>query len=135
MDEPTVEDARNELEQARRALHDAQVLFDSGGSDAGTLNRLYYAVFHAAQAALYARGENPSSHGHVRQQFGQQLVLNGDASREEGRLLSTLYDYRQEADYGGEISDVNVEPFIEDVEEFITHMDRLVDAADDAERS
>ncbi|WP_368410939.1 hypothetical protein [Halomarina pelagica] len=47
------------------------------------VNRSYYAAFHAAQAVLYARGENPSSHGHVRRQFGQRVVLNGDASREE----------------------------------------------------
>jgi uncharacterized protein (UPF0332 family) len=58
------------------------------------VNRLYYAVFHAAQAVLYDYGENPSSHGDVRRLFGQRVVLEGEVSREEGRLLGTLYDYR-----------------------------------------
>lgn len=119
MDDDSVEQARDELERARDALHDARVLFDGDGTDSGVVNRLYYAVFHAAQAILYARGENPSSHGHVRQQFGQCVVLEGDASREEGRLLSNLYDYRWEADYGGGELDVNVEHLIAEVDAFI----------------
>ena len=119
------EDARDELEQARDAFHDARVLFDGDGTDSGVLNRLYYAAFHAAQAALYARGENPTSHGHVRQQFGQHMVLEGDASRNEGRLLGDLYDYRWEADYGGGSSDVNVEPLITEVDAFIDHISTL----------
>jgi len=111
-------------------LHDARVPFDGDGTDAGALNRLYYAVFHAAQAVLYARGEYPTSHGHVRQQFGQEVVLSGDVSREDGRLLGTLYDYRQQADYGSESPRVEVGPLIADVDEFVTHMTALVDAAE-----
>lgn len=76
----------HELEQARNALADARILLEGGGTDVGVLNRLYYAAFHGAQAALYARGRNPTSHGHVRQQFGQSLVLTGEVSRDEGRL-------------------------------------------------
>lgn len=94
---------------------------------------MYYATFHAAQAVLYARGENPSSHGHVRQEFGQNVVLAGDATREEGRLLGTLYDYRQQADYGRGVSGVNVGDLVDDVEEFVEHMSTLVDAADRSE--
>jgi uncharacterized protein (UPF0332 family) len=128
MDDPTEEDAQQEVARAREAFHDAEVLVAAGGSTAGTLNRLYYAVFHAAQAVLYAHGENPSSHGHVRQQFGQHIVLNGEASRAEGRLLGTLYDHRQNADYGGDVSDIEVEPLLEEVGDFITHMAALVES-------
>lgn len=95
----TIDDAQQELERARDALTDARILLAWEGTDTGVLNRLYYAAFHGAQAALYARGRNPSSHGHVRQQFGQYLVLSGDVSREKGRFLGTLYDHRQAADY------------------------------------
>ena len=106
------------------------MLSDGGGTPGGVINRLYYASFHAAQAALYARGENPSSHGHVRQQFGQHVVLEGDASREDGRLLGTLYDYRWEADYGGGELDVDTEHLLEEVAQFVDHMADLV-AVDD----
>lgn len=97
----SLSEATDQVSQARDALKDARVLLTNDGSDAGVLNRLYYAAFHAAQAVLYAKGETPSSHGHVRHQFGQRVVLAGDASREEGRLLGRLYDYRQEAITGG----------------------------------
>jgi uncharacterized protein (UPF0332 family) len=46
-------------------------------TDAGVVNRLHYATFHAAQAVLYGDGENPSSHGDVRRLFGQRVVLEG----------------------------------------------------------
>lgn len=51
-----------ELSMARMALSDAEQLVAGSGSDEGVVNRLYYAVFHAAQAALYDRDVNPSSH-------------------------------------------------------------------------
>lgn len=127
MGDTTDEDIQQELTRARDAFHDARVLADGSGSTAGILNRLYYAVFHAAQAVLYERGMNPSSHGQVRQQFGQHVVLDGDASRAHGRLLGTLYDHRQKADYGGFVSDIEVEPLFEDVDDFLTHMTELTE--------
>lgn len=121
-----VDDAQQELQRARDALSDARVLLEGEGTDAGALNRLYYAAFHSAQAALYARGRNPSSHGHVRQQFGQHLVLKGEVSRDMGRLLGTLYDYRQAADYGDEPPSVDLEALSGEVDEFVQRMGELV---------
>lgn len=63
-----------ELRKAREALRDAERLDESGGSDEGIVNRLYYASFHAAQAVLYDRGVAPSSHGAVRNLFGAHVV-------------------------------------------------------------
>ncbi len=62
IDERYVEE---ELAKAQQALNDAEQLA-SGGSDEGVVNRLYYAAFHAAQAALYDRGIEPSSHVAIR---------------------------------------------------------------------
>ena len=120
------EDARAELAMARDALADARVLVDGDGTAAGAVNRLYYAAFHAAQAALYEVGENPTSHGHVQQLFGQRLVLEGEATREQGRLLGDLYDYRREADYGGGEPSVDVEALLEKVVTFVDRMDTFV---------
>ena len=83
-----------ELSKAREALDDAERLAASGGSDEGIVNRLYYATFHAAQAVLFDRGIEPSSHGGVRNKFGEAVVLDGSASRNQGRLLTTLADLR-----------------------------------------
>jgi uncharacterized protein (UPF0332 family) len=91
---------REELAKAHEALADAETLLDGGGSTEGIVNRLYYAAFHAAQAILYARDIEPASHGGVRNRFGEELVLGGPAARDQGRLLTTLADLRQQADYG-----------------------------------
>ena len=91
---------QEELGKARDGLTDAEALLDAGGSTEGVANRLYYAAFHAAQAALYDRDIEPESHGGVRNRFGEELVLDGTATREQGRLLTTLADLRQQADYG-----------------------------------
>jgi uncharacterized protein (UPF0332 family) len=124
-------EAGRELEQARDALADARVLQDGEGTDSGVISRLYYATFHAAQAALYARGHNPTSHGQVRQQFGQQLVLDGPASRDDGRLLGTLYDYRREADYGAGNPNADIGDLLTAVEAFLDQMSELVDESTD----
>lgn len=126
MGDVSAEDALAELTAAQNALQDARVLLAGDGSEAGVYNRLYYAAFHAAQAVLYARGVNPSSHGDVRRQFGQHVVLEGHASREMGRLLGRLYDYRQEADYRTSPPDTDAADLVADVDGFVTHMRALV---------
>lgn len=126
MADRSTEDAQQELERAWDSLSDAHVLLEGAGTDVGVINRLYYAVFHGAQAALYASGQNPSSHGHVRQQFGQHLVLTDEVSRDAGRLLGRIYDYRQAADYGEGPPSVNLDALYADVDEFVQRMGELV---------
>lgn len=116
-----------ELTKAREALRDAERLAESGGTDDGIVNRLYYASFHAAQAALYDRGLAPSSHGAVRNLFGEHVVLDGSATRDEGRLLTTLGDLRQQADYGYEPLEVDVATLLDRTRAFVEAMAKLVD--------
>lgn len=118
---------REELSKAREALRDAQRLLESGGTDEGVVNRMYYASFHAAQAALYDRGVAPSSHGAVRNLFGEHIVLPGDANREMGRLLTTLGDLRQQADYGYEPLEVDVEALLDRTRSFVEAIDEIVE--------
>lgn len=120
--------AREELSKARRALCDAEQLASGEGSDEGAVNRLYYAAFHAAQGALYHRNVEPSSHGAVRSLFGEVLVLDGPASRGQGRLLTTLADLRQQADYGYERIDADVESLLDETRAFVEAMAELVDS-------
>ncbi|QLH84834.1 HEPN domain-containing protein [Halosimplex pelagicum] len=113
-----------ELGKAREALADAESLAAGSGSDAGVVNRLYYACFHAAQAALYDRGVDPSSHGAVRNLFGKQFVRDDSFSRAQGRLLTTLADLRQQADYGYEPIDEDVGALTERATAFVEAVER-----------
>ena len=124
VDERYVEE---EIRKARLAFTDAERLASSGGSDEGVVNRLYYAAFHAAQAVLYDRGVEPASHGAVRNCFGSEVVLEEDATREQGRLLTTLADLRQQADYGYETLEADVDQLIEETSTFVEDMATLVE--------
>jgi len=59
--------------------------------DAAVVNRLYYAAFHAIQAALYDRGFEATpltvacSHSLV-----PEIIADGDAPRRDGRFFSQL---------------------------------------------
>ncbi|PSP38720.1 toxin-antitoxin system, antitoxin component [Halobacteriales archaeon QH_7_65_31] len=121
------EEPAAEIETARTALADARLLLDHGGSTEGVVNRLYYACFHAARAALYSRGEQPRSHGGVRTQFGQVVVLAGDAPREHGKLLRDLSDYRSVAEYASRTPAVDTRPLLADAEQFVDHAVSLVE--------
>jgi len=89
-----------EFEQAEQMLMDATKAHEVGISEATVVNRLYYACFHAAQAALYARGFNPQSHGRIQTLLGQELIQTGDVPREFGRFLNDMETYRRRVDYG-----------------------------------
>jgi len=91
------------------------------------VNRLYYACFHAAQAVLYDRGYEPESHGAVLSLFGSEIVVAGDVSRDQGRLLNDLSTLRKQADYGYESIDEDVDALLDQVETLVADAERLLD--------
>lgn len=118
---------RDQIRQARQALDDATGAHEADLSDAVIVNRLYYASFHAAQAVLYDRGFEPESHGGVLSLFGSEVVVEDDATREQGRFLNDLSTLRKQADYGYEPIDEDVEALLERTENFVDDMEQLVD--------
>lgn len=125
--DPTVE---RELQQARQALDDATKARDAGLSDAAVINRLYYAAFHSVQAVLYDRGFDPTSHGGVLSLFGSEIIAVGDASRRDGRFFSRLSELRQQADYGYDELDENVDALHSRTQRLVSKMSALCTASD-----
>lgn len=115
----------SELKQAKRALADAEGAQKAELSDTVVINRLYYACFHAAQAVLYAKGFTPGTHGGVLSLFGSEVVLPGDASRDQGRFLNRLSELRKQADYDPDFVDEDVDPLINQSREFVSDMESL----------
>lgn len=109
--------AGRELTAARRAL--------SEGDPETAAARLYYAMFHAAIAALNHEGENitvKSSHGAVIGQFGLHLCKKGLISEDLGRAFNKAYELRCESDYS------SGPPDAEKVAEYVDHADQLLAA-------
>lgn len=118
--------AAEELREAKDALSDAEVL-RNGGTDKAIVNRLYYACFHAAQAVLYSKGIEPTSHRGVLMLFGREVVQAGEASEDDGRFLNEMWDYREQADYGYDRLDVNTDALFGRTEAFVERMEGLVE--------
>ena len=125
-DEPGQPAVRDELERAHRALADATGAREARLSDAVIINRLYYACFHAAQAALYDRGLVPESHGGVLSLFGSEIVIEGTISREQGRFLNELSTLRKQADYGYDTIDEDVDALIDRADRFVSRIETIV---------
>jgi uncharacterized protein (UPF0332 family) len=107
------------LERAREDLAAARHLV-AGGFPAQAVSRAYYAAFHGAEAALLALGETRSKHGGVLAAFGRLVVRDRGFPEDVGRLLRSLFERRNEADYGGaQVSADRAEDAVRDAERFL----------------
>lgn len=121
------ESVAEQVRQAREALNDATGARSAGLSETVIINRCYYACFHAAQAVLYDRGFEPTSHGGVLSLFGSEVVTAGDISREHGRFLNDCSTLRKRADYGPISPETDVDDLIEETESFVDEVLDLVE--------
>lgn len=115
----------DELQQAHRAISDAEGAHAADLSDEVVINRCYYACFHAAQATLYDEGANPGSHTGVLSLFGSEVVETGGVPREHGRLLNRLSELRKQADYGYGTIDEDVPALISKTRQFVSDVEAL----------
>ena len=121
--------AREELRRADESLTAARVCLDNG-LNADSISRSYYAVFHAAKAALYhEKGIAPKKHNTVRGQFGQYIVKPGLVERYWGSKIGELSDLRGDADYdvAERFSESEASEALDDAEAFVKRMRPLVE--------
>lgn len=123
------EEIERELEKAREALDDARTLVESG-SETGTVNRAYYACYHAAKAVLLAGGHDPRTHAGLVSQFGEHVVGGGEAAPDDGRFLNQMQTYRQRADYGYESIPAEPAALYRRANDFVETMEELIDAGE-----
>ncbi len=68
------------------------------------MSRAYYAILHAAKAALLVHDVTTSSHAGVRRMFGKHLVRSLRIEEPWSKYLGKSSDDRLVADYDAEIS-------------------------------
>jgi uncharacterized protein (UPF0332 family) len=116
---------RTGTERCHEELAAARLLA-SKGFETQAVSRAYFAAFFAAEAALLALGETRSKHAGVLSAFVHLLVRSGQIGEEIGRLLRSLFERRNEADYGAPV-DVPVEEAdaaIRDAERVVSAVER-----------
>ncbi len=86
------------LDKAFECLADATALLEKNRYTA-TLSRSYYAMFHAAQAALISQGIEAYTHTGVNVQFQKTFVKTGKFPLAFGKTFSKILDQRLKSDY------------------------------------
>ena len=114
--------------KARQLLHDVDVLIENELWNS-TINRMYYACFHAVSALLIKNGIEVKSHMGIRQAFGLHFVKAGKVSLEYGLIFSRIYDKRQSSDYDDfiDFTKEEVEKLYPQIKSFIMVIGNLVE--------
>ena len=114
--------------KARQLLQDVDVLIENELWNS-TINRMYYACFHAVSALLIKNGIEVKSHMGIRQAFGLHFVKAGKVSLEYGRIFSRIYDKRQSSDYDDfiDFTKEEVEKLYPQIKSFIMVIGNLVE--------
>ena len=92
-----------ERSRAREAQRVAETL-TRDGCYADAISRAYYAILHAAKAALHVQDIVAESHSAVRRMFGLHLVKSGKIEPQWAAYLVESLDDRLAADYDVETS-------------------------------
>ncbi len=122
--------AEGGLARCREELAAARLLADKGFS-AQAVSRAYFAAFFAAETALLALGETRSKHSGVVAAFVHLLVRRGDLDKDTGRLLRSLFERRNEADYAPvPVPPDEADAAIGDAEHVVTAVERWLDQRD-----
>jgi uncharacterized protein (UPF0332 family) len=95
--------ADEELQRTDEELAAARTLVEAG-LYRPAMTRVYYAVFHAMRALLFAEGLQPRSHEGVQHLLNLHYVRAGRLEPQWTRVVARLQKYREEADYGAALA-------------------------------
>ena len=92
-----------EWRRSAKSLQAAELLVGEDYCE-DAVSRAYYAILHAAKAALLVHDVVTTSHAGVRQMFGKHLVRTGEIEAQWSKYLAENFDVRLMADYDVGIS-------------------------------
>lgn len=89
-----------------------------------TMNRLYYALFHAASALLISDGHTVRTHQGISMVLGEHYVKAGLLSAEEGHLYARIQNLRERSDYNCSfnVTEDDVLPLIAPIRLLASHL-------------
>lgn len=116
-----------EIERAERMLNEFPIYIEHNLWNT-LVNRMYYAVFHAATALLIKHGLHAGTHQGVYILLSKHFIKEGILSSEEGKLYSRLETLREKGDYNCFIDAESTEvmPLLEPTKSFVEHIVHLL---------
>lgn len=120
---------RYRIDEARDTLDDIQLLLTHGRLRAAA-NRIYYAAFYAALAALLTKGLQFSKHSAVITFFDKEFVKTGILPREYSKSLHKAFQERQDDDYMPfvELDEQELKELFEDVQVMVKGIQNYVES-------
>lgn len=86
------------LKKAKDLLRQSKLLFENSEYD-GSINRSYFAIFHAMRSLLALVGLDSRKHTGVISYFDQYFVKTGICEKQLSVIAHTAFDSRQFGDY------------------------------------
>ncbi len=86
------------FETSLEDLEDAKIMFENERYK-NTLNRGYYAIFHAIRAVIALDGFDSSKHSGVIAFFNQKYVKTGIFPKDLSKIIKAASENRESADY------------------------------------
>ncbi|MBF0236371.1 MAG: HEPN domain-containing protein [SAR324 cluster bacterium] len=130
--EMTLEAIQYWWQKAEECLESAQREFEARSYEF-VLNRLYYAVFYGASAALLDRQQSFKKHSGVRAAFHHEFIKTGLLDIAWGKFYDHLFEDRQEVDYVAFITfeESYVQQQMAQCKEFLKKLHSLIPALTD----
>ena len=122
-----LEQAKKELARANKSLRAARMLLENQLYE-DCVSRAYYAVLHAAKAALATKDIEPVSHNAVKRMFGLHLVKTGKIEKDFARILTAEQEDREISDYDIhiEINEDRAIKRVTDAEKFLKRIEKYL---------
>jgi uncharacterized protein (UPF0332 family) len=86
------------MQRAEESLRAAEIMYEKDMLSFA-MNRIYYSMFYAVQAALILKDVSFSKHGQVKAYLNRELVKTGIMPISFGRIYNKAFEYRQKFDY------------------------------------
>lgn len=127
-DEERTDLIRYRIEKAYRVLQEAKDNARLGHWEL-TGNRLYYSIFHIAQALLLSKGLSAHTHSGMIHVIGSHFIQSGILDKKDGRLISQLFELRQFGDYNDMYgaTEEEIMPYFDKVVSLMKRMENLIE--------
>ncbi|MDW7650141.1 MAG: HEPN domain-containing protein [Bacillota bacterium] len=91
------------LNKAKEDLDTAKIALNHNKCSQ-SVNRSYYAIFHAVRALLAVERFDSKKHSAIISQFNQLYIATGKIDKEYYKLLASAFDIRNKSDYHNMVS-------------------------------
>lgn len=116
------------LEKARQDLETARINFEHGMLTQ-SINRSYYAAFHALRALLAYDSYDSKKHSSILGYFNKNYIANDKIEQEYYKIIASAFDIRARCDYQDFyiISKDETKKQLKEAEKFVDMIERYID--------